>query len=228
MKLLKPLSLSGACMAALLTFSQAAPLVTFNIDSGSRSLRDNLGVPLTVGNPSLNGDGAILQIGYYSTATIADNFSGTFIPLTGAGSLFGVVTTIGDTASNGPSDGEIFTDPINLFGGTNGGVNDGLFPAPGTPLSIRLFNSTTLGGATFTESISNDLWLWQTPANAPSQPIINLFLGSAGLTAKSGASVSSPSANVGTNTPVVPEPTSAALMMVGLLSLAARRRRQVT
>jgi hypothetical protein len=227
MKLFNPY-LTGALSLVLLTAaSQAAALVTFNIDSGGRSLRDALNSPLTAGNPGTNGDGAVVQIGYFQTATTANNFgNGVFVALTGEGSLFGVNTTIGDTASNLPANGEIFTDPLNLFAGQNGGVNDGLFPTAGTPLSLRIFNGTTIAGSSFFMALSNDLWLWNTPAEAPSQPVINIFLDSAGLISQNPANVGvgTPGTNIQTLTPT-PEPGTIGLLALGLTALASRRRR---
>jgi hypothetical protein len=76
------------------------------------------------------------------------------------------------------------------------------------------------------------LWNWKTPAVAP--PSILISFDDAGLVSRAdGANNRTPSAvaptttNLSTTNPATtPEPTSAALMMVGLVSLAARRRRQ--
>lgn len=226
---IKIVSVSLACVALLTAITQGAALVTFNIDTGTRLLRDNASVALTPGVLATDHDGAVVQIGYFQTATVGNNFgNGTFVPLTGEGSVFGVApTTIGDSVNNGTLAGQYFSDPINLFAGTNGGVNDGLFPAVNTPLSIRFYNNTTIALSSFRETVSNNLWLWKAPANAPSQPIINLSFNSAGLLAQSGTVVATPGTNISTNTPTAaaPEPTAAALLMVGLVSLVSRRRR---
>ena len=225
---IKIVSASMACIALMTVCSQGAALVTFNIDTGNRLLRDNTGAALTPGVLGTDHDGAVVQIGYFQSATVGNNFgNGTFVALTGEGSVFGVLpTTIGDSFNNGTIAGQYFSDPINLFAGTNGGANDGLFPAVNTPLSIRFYNKTTIALSTFSETVSNNLWLWKAPANSPSQPIINLSFDSAGLLARSGAVVATPGSNINTSTPTAaPEPTSAALLLVGLVSLASRRRR---
>ena len=230
MKSIKSLSIGFLCFSLLASLSQAAALVTITVDSGARSLQNQLGTPLTAGNLAVNGDGAVIQVGYFQTATVGNNFgNGTFVPLTGAGSLFNVATTIGDSVANGPGNGEIFTDPLNLFAGQNGGANDALFPPAGTPLSIKIFNNTTINGSTFFGVFSNNLWKWGTPANAPAQPLINILFDSAGLVAQNSANLNAgtPGTALRTLTPnvVAPEPTSATLLMVGLVSLASRRRR---
>ena len=226
MKSQKSLLTGIACFFALTVFSQGAAMVSFFIDSGNRALRNQSGAALTGGSPAVNFDGAVLQVGYFSSATAGNNFAGNFIPLTGEGSLFNVKTTIGDSILNGGGNGNIFSDRLDLLTGLNGGANDGLLPAANTPLSIRFYNATTIAASTFFETVSNNIWLFKTPAAAPNNPTVNLFFDSAGLVAKSGAIVAAPGTNINTNTPTAaPEPTSAALLMVGLVSLASRRRR---
>ena len=224
---MKSLYTSLAFISMLSAFGHAATLVSINVDTGARVLRNQSSVALTGGSTTVDFDGAVFQIGYYSTATTANNFgNGTFIALTGEGSFFNVPTTIGDSKDNGAGNGEIFSNRLDIFTGQNGGVNDGLLPSPGTPLSLLIYNNTNIALSSHYEAISNDLWLWATPANDPSQPIVNINFDDSGLVAKSGTNVASPGSNVNTNTPVVPEPTSAALLLVGLVSIAARRRRE--
>lgn len=230
MKSSKYLFISLACFSVLTVFSHGAAFVSLFIDSGStRTLRNQANALLTGGSTAVNFDGAVVQVGYYTSATIGNNFGtagSAFIPLTGESSLFNVRTTVGDSILNGGDNGTLFSDRLDIIAGLNGGANDGLFPAANTPLSIRIFNNTTIASSTFVESVSNNLWLWKTPAAAPNNPIINLFFDSVGLVAKSGAVVAPTSSNIQTNTPTAaPEPTSAALLMVGLVSLASRRRR---
>lgn len=229
---MKSIYLNLACLALFTAFSQGASLVTVNISTDNRVLRDAAGAALT-GGSTADGNGAVVQVGYYTNATVGNNFGNalsTFVPLTGEGSLFNVVTTIGDANANGAGSGTLFSNALNIFAGLNGGANDGLFPTVGTPLSIRFFNATTIAASTFSESISNNLWLWKAPAAAPTQPILNLFLDDAGLVAKNPLNVNAGTAGTSlrtfTPTASAPEPASSALLMVGLVSLAVRRRRQ--
>lgn len=232
MRFPKLLLTSLTCFSALTVFSHGAAFVSLFIDSGNvRTFRNQSNALLTGGNTGVNFDGAIVQVGYFTGATVGTNFGtggSTFVPLTGEGSLFGVNTTVGDSVLNGGDNGTLFSDRLDISLGLNGGANDALLPAANTPLSIRIFNNTTIATSTFFEVVSNNLWLWKTPATAPNNPIVNLFFDSAGLIAKSGAAVGVPNSSIQTTTPTAaPEPTSAALLMIGLVSLASRRRRVV-
>lgn len=231
---MKPSRILAVVAVSLLVsnLSFGAAITTLSISSGfspDRAINNFDGTtPLTSGVSGTAGDGAVIQIGYYSSATAGNNFGsgsfGSFTPLTGQGSVFGFAnTTIGDTPANlspGPFNG-FFISGINI----QAGINDALLPTPGTPLSIRIFNNTTIAASTRYQALSNNLWLWQAPANAPLSPTINMNLNSAGLVALSGATVATPGSTISTTISTAPEPTSAALLMVGLVSLASRRRR---
>src|ERR1043166_480175 len=71
---------------AALTTIHAANQTTVNMDSGGHTLSDQNSVLLTSGT-SADGNGAVLRLGYYDNATLANPFAGIFIPLTGEGSL---------------------------------------------------------------------------------------------------------------------------------------------
>jgi hypothetical protein len=209
----------------LSAFSFGAAQVTITIDTGTRSLQNQNEVALTAGALGVDGDGAVFQVGYYVGATVNNNFGGgEFIPLTGATSVFGISTTIGDSVDNGAGNGEVFSLPLEILAG---GPNDSLFPSVGTPLSARFFNATTIALSTHFQSVSNNLWVWATPANIPSNPSIEINFDAAGLVAKDGTNVATPGSNIRTSVAIVPEPATMSLMLVGLVSLASRRRRQV-
>ena len=222
---MKSLRLILALSVLFTTYSHGATLVTFLIDSGNRILRDSGGTALTAGTTA-TGDGAVVQIGYYTSSTVGNNFGSggsTWRALTGQGSLFGVVTSIGDTNANGAVAGKIFTDDLNIFTGTNGGMNDFLLPTAGQVMSIRFYDTTNTSG--FFNAVSNNTWLWQSPGNSPNQPVISLAFDDVGLVAQSGAVVAAPGTTINTTIAQAPEPTSATLLLVGLVSLASRRRR---
>lgn len=226
MKLLKPMLLAFV----LLHCSSWAATISIVIDSGGKSFRDELGGTLSGGNPSINGDGAKVQLGYYSDASLPSTPFGatgsdaisSFTALTGPGTPFGVNFTIGDSVSNSAGDGELFVDSFSI----STGIADGILPTAGKPLVLRIFN----GAQTFALDLSNanGLWNWQTPADVP--PTVFIYLDDPGLVARGTGLNNRSSVSVGaspqTLNSVVPEPTSAALVMVGLLSFAARRRRQ--
>ena len=209
----------------LSAFSYGAAQVQMTIDTGSRSLQNQSGVALTAGALGVDGDGAVFQVGYYVGAAVNNNFgNGEFIALTGPTSLFGVTTSIGDSFNNGAGNGEVFSLPLAIF---SGGSNDSLLPSAGTPLSARFFNGTTIAQSSFFQAVSNNLWVWLTPAVVPNNPSIELNFESAGLIAKDGTNVATPGTNIRTSVAIVPEPATMSLMLVGLVSFASRRRRQV-
>lgn len=230
MKRLKSTLITLSGVAAMSVMAHAAALVTITIDTGSYTLQNATGQALSAGTTA-TGDGAPVQVGYYVGADSLNPFgtgNAAFVPLIGPNSLFGVTTlSIGDVAANGGGPGKLFSDELNLFAGTNGGANDGLFPAVGTPLSIRFFNGATIAGSPVFEAVSNNLWLWQAPRNAPLNPAITLFFDDGVLRARSGQSVS-PGAGLRTNTAnpeAVPEPSSMLLVMSAGLLVFRRNRK---
>jgi hypothetical protein len=208
--------------------SQAAT-VAIDIDSGGKSLRNELNVALSGGSAAVNGDGTQVLLGYYSDGSVANPFGvagsdavSSFIALTGPGSPFGVNFTIGDQVANGAGNGELF---VNAFG-LNTGVADGLFPSSTSiPLVLRFFNASQ----TFMLDLSNTngLWNWKLPDTPAST--ISLSLDSAGLVARATGlnargTTSAAAANLQTLNPA-PEPGTVGLLTLGLTALVARRRR---
>lgn len=227
------------------TVSFGAALVTqVSFDSGTILIKNSGGVTNLTGGTAADGNGAVIQLGYFSaatTGTVAGNFLGVWTPLTGEGSannggnIAGSSpaetfnkTSIGD---NGGADGEFGITVV--FNSTVLGTFNNLPSSTSIPLAIRFYNGTTIAGSTFYNTVSNDLWLWKFPAAAaPLPPTINMSLGASatgpGLKWESVNVFAQPAATSGTTSipnVVAPEPTSAALLMVGLVSLAARRRR---
>lgn len=206
--------------------SYGATLVTtVNFDSGSRLLVNSNGVTPLTGGTIADGNGAVLQLGYFSTSTAADLFSGTFVPLTGEGSLNTTFanSSIGDQTANGGVDGR-FALTLNFTSG-NAGTGNSL-PAANTFLAIRFYNATTIASSTFFETIADTAWLWKSPSNPPSN--VSISLDDSGLKRQSNPGAASPAAGTPISTAIptaAPEPTSTALVLVGLVSLAARRRR---
>ena len=179
----------------------------FNEAPVGTKLRDIFGIPLTSGTEA-SGDGAVLQLGYYASATQSSPFSGVWIPLTGPGTYF--VTTIGDTFR--PVDGK--------FGISTAFKSDyANVPPPGTPLSIRFYDTTSLATANYFNAVSNTdgSWNWIT-----SDPEAKMSLAIKEISAtqvwQDGA------ASAFRTTIAVPEP-SVALLAVSSALLAFRRRR---
>jgi hypothetical protein len=173
---------------------------------------------LTSGGTGDN-DGAIIQLGYYSSATLANNFGtagGTdWVALTGFGSSNpSIDTTVGDGIGS--------TDAGLVFSASSFLSSSSSLPTAGTVLSLRIYSSTTsVSSPTKYNAVSNDSWLWLTPATTPG--VIDMDLTTtAGLVWQDAAnpfktSLTAPAA--------IPEPTTYALLGMGLLGLVAYRRK---
>ncbi len=214
------------------TVAHAASTITISIDSRSAILTDNLGIALT-GGTSTDGDGAVLQLGYFDGASANNNFVGNWVPLTGQGSLNigGVIpgtnsaepynkTSIGDTTSAGAGNGTFALELIFTVG--DAGTGNSLPNSTSIPLAIRFYNGVTISGSTLFNTVSDNAWLWQTPAASPSSPLVGLSLSDPGLVWQGGASSADK-----TTIANVPEPGSAALALIGGTAMLIRRRRMV-
>jgi len=227
---MKQFVITLSTLALLQALSSAATLA-IDIDSGSKVIHSDVGVPLSAGNLLTPLDGTQVRLGYFTDGTVASPFGSngvdaisSFVALTGPGTPFGVNFTVGDLVSNGAGNGELFVDAFAI----NTGIQDSLFPSStSVPLVLRFFNATQ--DKVLDISNINGLWNWKLPDSPASSISINLS--SAGVVVRgTGLNNRTPvaaSATPQTLNSIVPEPTSTALLMVGLVSLAARRRRQV-
>lgn len=144
----------GAFVSAL-PVRAALTLSYGNQTGGNTYLRDNNGVPLTSGTKAVDGDGAIIQIGYYSLATTSDPFAGNWVALAGPGT--GVETkTVGDL--NGTP---------GIVGGNAvlaaKGPGSGSYPVISTPIVIRFYNGTSLASSTHYNAVTLSDWYWLSP-----------------------------------------------------------------
>ncbi|HJT80857.1 MAG TPA: hypothetical protein VJ719_06650, partial [Chthoniobacterales bacterium] len=157
---------------------------------GTKAVYDEnvaLMVPLSGGTP-LNGDGTVLELGYFSTATVANNFAGSWVALSGESSLNTAVipgglpanptgetynqTSIGDLTANGASNAT-FAISLNFVLGNPTSGNS--MPAnTTTPLALRFYNNTTIASSTYYNVVSDDLWLWKTPTQVGSNVTVSL------------------------------------------------------
>ncbi len=231
------------------SFGQGTPLSTTSVDwfnSATTLLRDLNGVALTQGTANVNTDGDLVQLGYFSAGTAANNFAGNWIPLTGSGAT--LHTSIGDSPDlSGLGAGRIGFSTTFTFGTnqvkvydagnfdtgayatqssisitSNGGVGS---PPTGQVLAIRFFD-TTAGTSGHYNTVSNDNWVWASPTEAGGGAILSpINLGQNGITLE----WEDPANTFRTSLFVVaiPEPSTYASAMVGfgLLGLAAMRRR---
>jgi hypothetical protein len=165
-------ALLAASLFAVTCISGHAAIITVALDSGSFQIFNQLTTALTAGS-GIDGDGAVLQLGYYDQATAGNNFLGVWVSLTGEGSLNtgGVVldtdnepfnkTSIGDAALDGAGAG---TFAITVtFDTANSGTNNSFPSMAGIPLAIKFYNNTTIGSSTFYNVVSNSNWGWVLP-----------------------------------------------------------------
>ena len=203
-------------------YGAAVTGVTF--DTGSFEIDNFDGTILSGGNPTIDHDGTVLQLGYYSVPT---NASTPWIPLTGEGSANTAFanSTIGDRAELGGDNG-IFIDGW-LF--TTGSLTTGQsFPPAGALLRVRFYNSSSLAGATAFQEVYNPVWLWQSPAEATPPnlyPVVRMSLDDAG-TRQIGGDLLPANHHIKTDQGrLVPEPTALALLVAATLGLSGIRRR---
>lgn len=217
---------------ALTTVALGDPSTQVNFNSGSFTFQTNLGVDLSPGGPA-DGNGTVIQLGYFSGATAGDNFLGTWIPLTGEGSantgqIDGLTINFNQT-----SIGDSFTGTANTPGTFALGVvfdtavsnkSQNLPGSTSIPLAIRFYNTTTVTGASLYNTVSSDLWMWQTPGPGPIPPTLNLSLDDLGLQWESIDLHGLAATQFRT---VIPEPSAASLILLGIAGLGLRRRRSV-
>jgi hypothetical protein len=229
---------AGLIIIATSVHAQDTTAVSF--DSGSVFVYDqNTGATNKLsGGTSADGDGFVLQLGYFGAATTADNFAGSWIPLTGEGSLNTAIvpsssptepynkTSIGDVTAEGGDNGVFFLVGLNFVSGSATSGNN--LPAAGTPLSIRFYNGSTIATSTFYNTVSDDSWLWKAPATPTTS--VGLSLDDPGLEWLSIALGGDANTAFHTTLPTaVQEPSTLASMVIGGGGLAfyllGRRRR---
>lgn len=178
-----------------------------------------------------HGDGAIIQLGYYTQATLTNLFAGEWVPLTGEGSRNPIFdTTVGDGINTNTQ-----ASPGNRFGSTiifdlSDDAKDNGLPAAGQLMGVRFYNRTALSLSTHFNAISSPDWIWLPPGEPPTNPVLSFSTANVNARLQStGAPL--PGANNATaasalsTTILVPEPSSLALLMIGLASFVSNRRR---
>jgi len=197
-----------------------------NLNSGSFTLTNSTGTPLSGGSTN-DGNGDVLQLGYFSTATAGSVFSGSFVPLSGQGSPNNATvagsspaetynqTSIGDINTNANGNGTYALTLTFVVGSGSSGNN---LPSGTPPLAIEFYNATTIGAATEMNAVSDASWLWITPATPQSSVSISLNdTGLQWLDLPSSAFKTEP----------IPEPATYAFLGLGLPLLLRRVRRKL-
>jgi len=123
-----------------------------------RVLLDKTSTPLSSGT-SASGDGTLLQLGYYSLATVSNPFRGSWVTLASS--------TMGD-------------DGVELAGkfSTSSILGAPPFPAPsvGTPLAVRFFDGASVETSSYFNSVSNTSGAWNFIAPTDPSPVINIVI----------------------------------------------------
>lgn len=205
----KPIDMSVFSAVAVVCATGPAAATTVylsNFNPIGAEFRDNNGTLLTAGTPA-PGDGAVLQLGYYSAATTLNPFAGTWMRITGPGT--GYWSTIGDS--------RVLDGTFSLtyhFKDTYSFV-----PPAGTPLAIRFYDATSLSAASHFNCVSNTDGTWNWAGGLP-EPTINLTFSLTSTTQvwQGGA------ASAYRTTIPIPEPSACLIVMIGTLALSRRRR----
>lgn len=152
----------------------------------SKPLRDSEGIVLSAGLAG-EGDGVLLELGYFDAGTLDAPFVGKFVALTGAASADAALrtTSIGDAGG-----GAAGTFSISTSFNAGAVVFQGAPPEPGTPLVIRFFDGKTVADSKAYNVVSGGAnWQWKAPAEAPGAFVI-LSMADSGLVWQGGAASS--------------------------------------
>lgn len=239
-------------------WSQDSTQVTwtnFSFDSTTQNavlFRDAAGVALSAGPTTANNNGRLVQLGYYSMSSMANSFSGTWIPLTGAFST-PFQTTIGDSSDGVTGSGPGVADFVTRYDvNTSSGVvypgGTGTYitsssqmitssqPPAGQILSIRFYD-TNDGLSGSYNAVSANNWQWQVPTTSGGGGAqVTLFVADAFADGPGGALADLewesfdvfgiPHATGDFRTVIaVPEPSTWVFGATGLIGLVAFRRR---
>jgi hypothetical protein len=190
---------------ALVTVAANAATVSisWSITTGVYRLEDRTLSPLSNGTATA-GDGTLIQLGYYSLASLANPFAGSWVTLAS--------TTMGDDGIELP--GKFGTTTI--LGGTP-------FPAPavGTPLAVRFFDGTSEASSSYFNAVANTAGAWNFVAPNDPAPTITIVI-------DKDPNIKFQSVGGAFSTQIaVPEPSALILASVALsFSLLTRRRQK--
>lgn len=148
-----------AVAASIAGAEAATTLVTWSVTTVDvRRLTNRTSSPLSAGTPA-PGDGTLLELGYYSSGSISNPFLGSWTVL--------ATSTIGD---DGMGVAGSFSTKSIL------GTSSDPLLTTGTPLAVRFYDGTSVGGSTYFNTVSNTSGAWNyIPPTSPS-PVINIVI----------------------------------------------------
>lgn len=206
MKIFSLISLIGY-LAAAASASGASLLYLKSGTLAGFALQDSSGIPLSAGT-TRDGDGTLLEFGYYSAATVAAPFAGIWNPITGPDSAEMIVTAIGDGLP--PANG-VFSVGLRLDSSLPS------FPGDGIPIALRFYNGKTRANSTAFNAVANSGGLWNSNSIGTQ---INILIGDKPGTVWQGGAASS----FRTALPI-PESGAATLLATALAFAFLKRRR---
>lgn len=149
------LSLIGAFAPA----NAASLIINWSMTpSDGRQLTNKTASPLSAGS-ALSGDGTLLELGYYSMASVSDPFAGSWTIL--------ATTTMGD-------DGIEVSGRFSTSSILGGSGLPGLTSA--TPLAIRFYDGTAVANSTYFNAVSKTNGSWNYIAPNDPSPVLNLAI----------------------------------------------------
>ena len=183
--------------------------------ASSQPISDETSAPLTTGD--------LVQLGYFETTT-APTTSGAaafsnFVPLTDpAGTL--AATLASDNAGT-------FLGQVAL----QDDINAPSAPSLNLQFALRFYNSSTVAGATFFNTVTTPDWTFSFVDQAVTPPPLPSLIDLSGFNNASNAAINSavwegvPFQTTIANTAAIPEPSSSILLLGAGLLLGARRRK---
>lgn len=151
---------------------------TENYSSDEYILKDAVGNPLSAGVQG-NGDGDLVELGYYSLATSGSPFAGDWIALTqnthvgdsstgygfedGKFAFTSTFTRDSDTVTIFPTEPKVFVETLDF-------TISSTSPPPGIPICIRFYDSPTKTENTRYNAVTGTNWKWPSFPNGSSIP----------------------------------------------------------
>ncbi len=217
----KTIFVAASILVGLFSEHAVAQQTTVAFDSGSVQLYTDVAKTILVtGGSSAPGDGAVLQLGYFTASAVGSEFAGAFVPLSGEGSSTAfTTTTMGDDPFQGAGDGT-FALSLNFNALTTIGVT---LPPAGTILAIRFYNGTSISSSSAYNTVTSDATNWQFKTPTVPSSNVGFSLDDGGLLFQGGT------ASAFVTTIAVPEPSVIAVFAVGLgvACVASVRKRQI-